>query len=82
MDEVFAEHLPDPGPDKANAGHVKVCDFNESLQTELAGIHSVVQLLPRHFAQVLNEQNDRILVKVEAALEDLIDLCHGDVLHD
>jgi len=45
MDEVFTEHLPNARPNESDSGHVEVSNFDKGLQTELAGVYGVVQLL-------------------------------------
>ena len=36
----------------------------------------------RNFAKILDELDDGVLVQIEAALEDLLNLGHLDVLYD
>lgn len=82
VDEVLTQHLPDARPDKADTCHVEISDLDEGLETELARVHSIVQLLPRDLAKLLNEEDDSVLVQIETALENLVDLSHADVLSD
>lgn len=82
MDEMLAKHLPNSGPDKPDAGHIKVCDFYKSLQAEFAWVNRVSKLFSWYSAKALDELDDSVLVKIEAALEDLINLSHLNVLYD
>ena len=82
VDKVLAEHLPDPGPNEPDSGHVQVCDLDKGLQTKLARVDCISQFLTRHFAKVLDEQDDCILVQIQTALKDLDNLGHVNGLHD
>ena len=82
MDEMLAEHLPDAGPDEPDSRHIQVSDFNQLLKTELSRVHIIVQLSMGNLAKVLDELDDGILVQIQAALEDLLNLGHLDVLYN
>ena len=82
VDEMFAEHLPNTSPDESYPCHVKICNFDKLLQTELARINSIIQLLARDATKILNELDDGILVEVKTTLENLFNLGHFDVLND
>ena len=82
MHEVLTQHLPDPGPHEPDSGHVEVSYLNQCLQTELSRVYRVIELFSGDLAEVLDEHNDGILVQVQAALENLVDLRHLNVLDD
>jgi len=60
--KMLTQHLPDARPDKSDSSHVEVCNFDQSLQAELARIYGIGQLLSRNLAEILNEQDDCVLV--------------------
>jgi hypothetical protein len=74
--------LPDFAPDETYAGHVEVSNFNQALQTELAWVVAVQKLSFANLAEIFNEENDSVLIQVDTALEDAVDLGHRDVLDD
>ena len=80
MDEVFTQHLPDPGPHEPDSSHVKVSDLNQCLKTELSRVDRVIELFSGDLAEILDKHDDGILVQVQAALENLVNLRHLDVL--
>ena len=80
MHEVLTQHLPDPGPHEPDSGHVEVSDLNQCLQTELSCVNRVIELFPGDLAKILDKHDDCILVQVQAALKNLINLRHLDVL--
>ena len=82
MHEVLTQHLPDPGPHESDSSHVEVSDLNQRLQTELSRVDRVIELFSGDLAEVLDKHNDGILVQVQAALENLVDLRHLYVLDD
>ena len=82
MHEVLAQHLPDPGPHEPDSGHVEVSDLNQRLQTELSRVDRVIELFSGDLAEVLDKHDDGILVQVQAALENLVNLRHLNVLDD
>ena len=81
-DEMFAKHLPDLCPHKSDSSHVEIGDLNNRLQAELPRVHGVWQFDPGYLAEVLNEADDSILVEVDAAHKDRIQLCNWEVLDD
>lgn len=74
--------MPDFAPDETYAGHVEVSNFNQALQTELAWVVAVQKLSFANLAEIFNEENDGVLIQVDTALEDAVDLGHRDVLDD
>ena len=82
MHKVLTQHLPDPGPHEPDSGHVEVGDLDKCLQAELSRVDRVIELFSRDLAEILNEHNDGILVEIQTALENLIDLCHLNVLYN
>ena len=82
MHKVLTQHLPDPCPHEPDSRHIQVSDFNQLLKTELSRVHIIVQLSMGNLAKVLDELDDGILVQIQAALEDLLNLGHFDVLYD
>lgn len=68
--EVVTEQLPDHLPDVADTFHIQVSDLNKFLQTEFTRVGLVSKLFFRHFAEVLNELDNSVLIKVKALLND------------
>lgn len=73
--------MPDFTPYEAYACHVKIGYFNKTLQTEFTWVVSVRKFVFGNATKVLNKTDDRILIKIQAALEDAIDLGHRNILN-